>query len=246
VTAQRLRMHHLAPLALVLALLVTLLPSPAPAHAGVDGGAEGQFVARVNEARASAGLPALQVAGDLTAVARRHSERMASQQSLHHNPNLGSDVSGWQKVGENVGRGPSVGAIHDAFMASASHRANILGGDWTEVGVGVVVRDGELWVTQVFRLPAGSAPEPEPEPAAAAPAASAGEDADGAARADEAPSSADGAPEPAAEPAPAPEPEPRVTPPGPRHEVTAPPLPLDRTRLKLARLEAAEAPLSAD
>jgi hypothetical protein len=244
VTARRLRSHHLAPLALALALLVTLLPAPAPAHAAVDGGAEGQFVSRLNQARAAAGLPALQVAGDLTAVARRHSERMAGQQSLHHNPNLGSDVSGWQKVGENVGRGPSVGAIHDAFIGSPAHRANILGGDWTEVGVGVVVRDGELWVTQVFRLPSGSAPEPEPEPAPE-PTTEPEGGGSSAGSAAEAPA-ADDAGAPAAAPEPEPEPEPRVTPPGPRHEVTAPPLPLDRTRLTLARLEAAEAALGAD
>jgi hypothetical protein len=236
VTAQRLHLHRLVPMAVVLALLATLLPTPTPALA--DGGAEGRFVAQLNQARQSAGLPALPVAGDLTAVARRHSERMASQGNLHHNPNLGSDVSGWQKVGENVGHGPSVDAIHRALMDSPGHRANILGGDWTEVGVGVVARDGALWVTQVFRLPSGSAaapsPAPDPEPPAAtepAPAEAAAPD-----------------PEPAPQPAPPPEPEPepRVTPPGPRHEVAAPPLPLDRTRLKLARMDATEAALAAD
>jgi hypothetical protein len=233
VTAQRLHLHRLVPVAVVLALLATLLPTPAPALA--DAGAEGEFIAQLNQARQSAGLPSVRVSGDLTAVARRHSERMASQGSLHHNPNLGSDVSGWQKVGENVGHGPSVGSIHSALMNSPSHRANILGGDWTEVGVGVVARDGALWVTQVFRLPSGSAPAPspapEPEPAA-----------------EPAPEPAAEAPAPKPEPAPEPEPEPepRVTPPGPRHEVTAPPLPLDRTRLKLARMDAAEAALATD
>jgi hypothetical protein len=246
VISQR-RSSRLAPLAVVLALLVTLMPTPVPAHASVDGGAEAQFVAQLNQARQAAGLPTVRVAGDLTAVARRHSERMAGQSNLHHNPNLGSDVSGWQKVGENVGRGPSVGAIHTAFMDSPGHRANILGGDWVEVGVGVVVRDGQLWVTEVFRLPASSAPAPSPEPepttSASAPASEAES---GDAPAQDRPAA--DAPEPTASPEPEPEPEPapRVTPPGPRHEVSAPPLPLDRTRLTLARLEAAETAVASD
>lgn len=152
---------------LLASLLVGLTLPTTPAHAAVDAGAESQFVAAVNQARASQGLPSLQVAGDLTSVARQHSARMADGDNLHHNPNLGSQVTNWQKVGENVGTGPSVSSIHSAFMNSAGHRANILGSDWTQVGVGVEVRGDTIWVTQVFRQPTGAsqpAPEPEPEP----------------------------------------------------------------------------------
>lgn len=158
------------PAAALVVLLVSLLAglmTPVTAHAAVDSSAESQFVAAVNQERAARGLPALQVASDLTSVARSHSARMAGSDNLHHNPNLGSDVSNWQKVGENVGVGPSVSSIHGAFMNSPSHRANILGSDWVQVGVGVEVRGDSIWVTQVFRLPMGSsqpAPEPAPEP----------------------------------------------------------------------------------
>ena len=160
------------PAAALVVLLVSLLAAlvtPMTAHAAVDGSAESQFVAAINQERAARGLPALQVAGDLTSVARSHSARMASSGNLHHNPNLGSHVGNWQKVGENVGVGPSVSSIHSAFMNSASHRANILGSDWVQVGVGVEVRGDSIWVTEVFRLPMGSsqpAPEPDPEPEA--------------------------------------------------------------------------------
>ena len=117
------------------------------------------------------GLPSLAVADDLVAVARRHSVRMADAADLHHNPDLATEVTGWQKVGENVGRGPRVEPIHDAFMNSPGHRENILDPDWTEIGIGVEVRDGTVWVTEVFREPEaapapGTAP-PAPEPAAA-------------------------------------------------------------------------------
>jgi uncharacterized protein YkwD len=38
-------------------------------------------------------------------------------------------------------------------MASAPHRANILDRDYTQVGVGAIVRDGRVWVAEVFRRP---------------------------------------------------------------------------------------------
>lgn len=147
---------------LVLLLALVLGVSVVPAHA--SGGEEAEFVALLNQERAAQGLPELPVASDLVAVAREHSQWMADSDTLAHNSELGSDVSGWQKVGENVGRGPSVGSIHDAFMASSGHAANILDRDWTEVGVGVVVVDGRVWVTQVFRQP-DATPEPAPAPA---------------------------------------------------------------------------------
>jgi peptidoglycan hydrolase-like protein with peptidoglycan-binding domain len=79
---------------------------------------------------------------------------MASKNSLYHNPNLTSDVKNWRWVGENVGYGGDSRSLHQAFMNSAPHRANILDRDFTEVGIGVVVRAGRVWVAEVFRKPA--------------------------------------------------------------------------------------------
>ena len=159
-----LRRTRSSVLVTALVLLAALLP-PLAHTAYADAGLESGFISAANEARAAHGLPALAVAGDLTSAARSHSRVMGDAKNLHHNPNLGSSVGGWQKLGENVGRGPSVGAIHRALMDSPSHRANILGSDWTQIGVGVVVVDGTVWVTQMFRQPSGaSAPTPAPEP----------------------------------------------------------------------------------
>ncbi|TVP70254.1 MAG: CAP domain-containing protein [Nitriliruptor sp.] len=214
---------------------------------------ESQFVSAVNSERAAKGLPALAVAGDLTSLARSHSRVMADAGNLHHNPNLGSAVSGWQKVGENVGRGPTVSSIHSALMNSSGHRRNILDSDWTQIGVGVVVDGGgQVWVTQVFRKPAGAAPapapdpEPKPEP-----------------KPEPAPK-----PEPKPEPKPQPEPEPEPTPePGSTpasepaaepeaepeteperepHPIREQPLALDRMTLLLARQTAVEEGMSFD
>ena len=135
-------------------LLALLLPlsvfTAAPAHAGT----ESEFVSRANGARASRGLRAYAVRSDLTAVARRQAARMAASGRMYHNPNLGSEVSGWRNVGENVGRGPDVRSIHNAFMGSSAHRANILSTTYTEIGVGTArSSSGELFVSQVFRRP---------------------------------------------------------------------------------------------
>ena len=112
------------------------------------------FVTNANAERSSRGLAKYAVASDLATVARRHAERMAARGTLYHNPNLGSEVSGWQVVGENVGMGGDVASIHQAFMDSPEHRANILARDYTQIGVGTVTdADGVLWVVQVFRLP---------------------------------------------------------------------------------------------
>ena len=134
-------------------VLATLALGAARADAAGDANAAG-FVSRTNAARQAKGLRPFVVASDLAAVARRHSARMSSQQNLHHNPRLGSEVSGWQVVGENVGTGGTGESIHTAFMNSPAHRANILAADYVEIGVGTVTDGkGRIWVTEVFRVP---------------------------------------------------------------------------------------------
>jgi hypothetical protein len=146
-------------LSAVLTLLMALglfVALPGRALAGPD---EGSFFSAVNSARSANGLPALAYSGELAAVARRQAERMASSNKLYHNPNLGSEVSSWQIVAENVGYGPTWSGIQQAFMASPDHRANILDPQLTQLGVGTAVgKDGRLWVAQVFRLPYGVTP----------------------------------------------------------------------------------------
>ena len=128
--------------------------APTAAFADSTASMESQFIAKMNAARESAGLRPYVVASDLTSVAREHSAQMASRQSLYHNPNLTTQVQNWRAVGENVGEGPTVSDIHNAFMKSPEHRANILDHDFTQVGVGVSVdKNGIIWVTEDFREP---------------------------------------------------------------------------------------------
>jgi peptidoglycan hydrolase-like protein with peptidoglycan-binding domain len=114
---------------------------------------EAQFVAKINAARAAAGLRGYAVRDDLAAVAEAQARRMAAQNRLYHNPNLASEVRNYRWAGENVGYGPGVDVLHEAFMESSGHRSNILDRDFTQVGLGAVWAGDRLWVAQVFREP---------------------------------------------------------------------------------------------
>lgn len=173
----------MAPFAGVTAVLMALAALAAP-PAVASGSDTGSFLGAVNAARASAGRPAYSLQSDLSAVAYRWAQHMASTGQLAHNPNLSSQVSNWRWVGENVGYGPDWRSIEDAFMASPAHRSNILDHDFTQIGIGVVVHGSRMWVAQVFRQPmstgshgsshsssasstsgaAGSAPAHQPSP----------------------------------------------------------------------------------
>jgi hypothetical protein len=195
-------LRALAALAATVALLGV---AGAPADAA-DPGLESQFVSGVNNVRANAGLPPLSVDGQLTGVARAWADQMAAAGAISHNPNLGSQVTAaWTVVGENVGTGPEVGAIMNAFVGSPSHYANIVDARYDYIGVGVTWgNDGRMYTAHVF-MDLGGSSAPAPAPArvqAVAPAASAPSGASApAASSEPAP-----APEPVAPPAPAPPP----------------------------------------
>ena len=142
----------LTTLALVLTALVTGAAAAGPAAAATTS-AEDSFTAKLNGARASRGIPRLVTRSSLVQVAREQARRMAGSSRLYHNPRLTSDVTNWRWVGENVGYGPTVASVHTAFMNSPAHKANILDRDYTEVGIGVVVANGRVWVAEVFRRP---------------------------------------------------------------------------------------------
>jgi hypothetical protein len=140
--------------------LPTLTAFWLPARGDAGASAEATFVSSTNQERAQRAESSLHVTGDLVAVARRHSEAMAAQARLYHNPNVGNEVARWQLLGENVGTGPGAGAVEQAFMASAEHRANILNPAFTEIGVSVVWVGNRLWVTVLFREPFAQAAAP--------------------------------------------------------------------------------------
>jgi uncharacterized protein YkwD len=148
-SAQRL-LAFLTVLGLAVALLATGAATASPAGATST---EASVTRKINAARAARGVHTLRVRSDLVAVARGQARRMASRNRLYHNPNLSREVRNYRWAGENVGYGPSVAAVHNAFMASPGHKHNLLDRDYTEVGVGAVWRNGRVWIAQVFRKP---------------------------------------------------------------------------------------------
>ncbi|MDQ1397012.1 MAG: hypothetical protein QOG64_2271 [Acidimicrobiaceae bacterium] len=165
-------------LKLALALVAAILPlaaSVAPAHAA--GGAESEFLAKINGLRAAHGLGQLSMDGPLSAMAAGWTQHMAAVGSLSHNPNLGSAPGQWTVAGENVGVGPDVATLFNAFVASPHHYENLVDGRYNAIGISVVVAaDGQMWTTHDFeaktaaKTPA-AAPAPAPAPATRAPAA---------------------------------------------------------------------------
>ncbi|MEW6476685.1 MAG: CAP domain-containing protein, partial [Actinomycetota bacterium] len=128
-------------------------------------GYSSDLTAMTNADRAAARLRALSTAGDLQSLAQRRSDEMARAGRIYHTSNLGSKVSGWKRLGENVGRGPALRDIETAFMNSPSHRENILDRGFTQLGVGVTFDGKEfLYVAVIFREPSGAATASAPPP----------------------------------------------------------------------------------
>jgi cysteine-rich secretory family protein len=111
---------------------------------------ESDFVSRINAERSSRGIGTVVVKSDLVEVARSWSSHMAAAGTISHDPDLPDKVSGWTALGDNVGKGPSVATIHEAFMNSDAHRSIILDPRFNQVGVGVTQSGDYLYVTEVF------------------------------------------------------------------------------------------------
>lgn len=127
----------------------------------------GAIASMTNAERSARGIPTLSADSHLRGYAQNWAETMASDGNLRHS-NVSSVNDGrYTVVGENVGYGPDAETIHNAFMASSSHRSNILDRDYDVLGVGSATdASGRLWVAVVFGgLPAAPVQAPESAPA---------------------------------------------------------------------------------
>lgn len=141
-------------------MLLTLLAPTAADAAPPYEASEQQFLKLMNADRKAAGRGRLAASPDVATVARNWSKRMAADNNLRHNPNVSEQLTvEWTRWGENVGWASNgtngslesvVKRLHNGFLESSGHRANILG-DFNQVGVGVAVDDrGTMWATMVF------------------------------------------------------------------------------------------------
>jgi len=131
-------------------------PAEAPASAQTwELSAEEDLLARHNAHRVANGLDPLVRDPALDAVARDWTVQMAAAEVLSHRTDLREAVetnvtTEWQRIGENVGWGPNSQWLHQAFVDSPGHNANILG-DYNRIGIGATLDDdGDLWVTVNF------------------------------------------------------------------------------------------------
>ena len=138
--------------------LLTTVPIPAEAALSSGSGSNYSFrrsekcmMRRINRARHRHGMGRLHWDKQLGYVGRRHARRMAERGYIFHDSRLGSRVTRWRVLGQNVGRGGGCKVLFRAFMHSAKHRSNILG-HWRYVGVGAKRRGGRVYVHHVFEL----------------------------------------------------------------------------------------------
>jgi uncharacterized protein YkwD len=178
------RAAALAGAALMGAALLTGAPTPVTAFNASS--AAGTLFGLMNGARVNNGLRAVQQNGTLTSLAVWRSKDQVERDYFDHTIKGTSyqvyhwyDLNGLQYRwgGENIGwnngysDGDSPVAIHEGFMASPGHRANILEPSWTHGGVGAYGKDNVMFLgakrsprfyTELFMQAAGSAPPPPP------------------------------------------------------------------------------------
>ncbi|WP_232842049.1 CAP domain-containing protein [Terrimesophilobacter mesophilus] len=155
--------------AIVASFMVFATAAPASA-AG-----ENTILTLINRDRAAVGLGPLKFNAAINAVALAWAKTMAANDSMVHNPDYSSQIpTGWTRAGENIARGfPTPEAVHDAWMHSTGHRANILG-DYTDVGIAFITVDGTTWAVEDFAkygtTSAPATPKPKKPPAPSSPA----------------------------------------------------------------------------
>ena len=135
---------------LLAAVLVWSGIAISPAQAGTR--LRSAMVPLINDDRTDKDRAALKLDLELSRYAKRHSRDMADEGEIFHTEDLAAKLKGksWSIAGENVGMGPSLSDLEDAFMASTPHRRNILNREFDHVAVGVVESQGNFWVTVIF------------------------------------------------------------------------------------------------
>ena len=166
-----------------------LVSTPQPTTGWDQSSAEATLWQLMNGARVNNGLQPLTQNGTLVSLARWRSQDMIDRNYFSHTV-LGTswqiyhwyDSNGlsWVSGGENIGwnsgyaDADSPVQIHEGFMASPGHRANILTPNWTDGGVGAYAADGVDYLgqqgnprvyTELFiQLKSAAPPPPTPAP----------------------------------------------------------------------------------
>lgn len=124
----------------------------------------GQYVAEqflltaANQERAALGIQPLRLDASLSHASALHAAQMADHEDISHQftgePNLedrGANAGvRFSMIAENVGEAPTSIIIHNLWMNSPAHRANLLDPEVNTVGIAVIERDGEFYAVEDF------------------------------------------------------------------------------------------------
>lgn len=103
----------------------------------------------LNAERRAHGLHEFVNDAELNTRAQQWADHLAAQGSLSHSSM--EIPPGATRVAENVAYSGSIERSHTNLMNSPGHRANILDGRMTRVGIGVTTSpDGRVWLVQLF------------------------------------------------------------------------------------------------
>jgi len=147
---------------LIAMLMAGVLARPASAQ-GRNDAREQILVQLANRDRTARGLSPLRWSEALAQAAHLHAVRMVQQNALSHQfpgePGLEVRASRagarFSSLAENVALGPSAEGIHQQWMNSPPHRANLLDPNLDSVGIAVEDRDGTLFAVEDFSLAVG-------------------------------------------------------------------------------------------
>ena len=176
--AKALNLSYLVSYLLILALFgsgLYLIKLKAPQILGQVTFSSDQIVALTNGKRAQSGLAALSFNSQLSQAAASKAQDMYAADYWAHNSPSGKtpwsfiSASGYRYLyaGENLARDFSdASSVVDAWMASPSHRSNILDDHFREIGVAVASGDlagrEVVLVVQMFGTPVSQIPATQP------------------------------------------------------------------------------------
>src|ERR1700722_7748752 len=120
--------------------------------------AEQYLLAAANQERANQGLPPLHLDPVLTQASAFHAREMADHAAISHRfddePELadrGAQAGAhFSLISENVGEAPTSVIIHNLWIHSEGHRANLLDPEVDSVGIAIVTRDHQLYAVEDF------------------------------------------------------------------------------------------------
>jgi hypothetical protein len=136
----------------VLQIFPALLSGQSAAASGhvSDSSVAHQLFEMANQSRVESGVKPLDWDRSLADAALKHCIRMSSEIAMSHRYDGESDLATrvatagahFSTVEENIASGPSAGAIHQGWLNSPGHRANLLNPSVDRVGIAVIAYQG--------------------------------------------------------------------------------------------------------